>query len=224
MHGGGREHHDNPHVAFGTLEPGKRFGPMPPTNNGPPCSPTVALLYSIACVACTATSSIGLPSPPPGAFDVNIKVDAAHPTGILSRPWRYFGADEPNYATTDAGGKLLAEIGALAPGEVYLRAHNLLTSGDGRPALKWGSTNAYTELLGKPHYDWAVVDGVLRAGLSRGVRPLIEIGFMPEALSTSPGPISPPLAGGSLHRLDLPSQGLPPVGRAGVSVGQALRR
>ena len=43
------------------------------------------------------------------------------------------------------GKKLLAELGALAPGKVYFRTHNLLTSGDGTPALKWGSTNAYTE-------------------------------------------------------------------------------
>jgi len=43
--------------------------------------------------------------------------------------------------------------------------HNLLTSGDGSPALKWGSTNAYTEVLGRPHYDWSIVDGILGAGL-----------------------------------------------------------
>ena len=29
--------------------------------------------------------------------------------------------------------------------QVYFRTHNLLTTGDGTPALKWGSTNAYTE-------------------------------------------------------------------------------
>ena len=35
--------------------------------------------------------------------------------------------------------------------EVFFRAHNLLTSGDGTPALKWGSTNAYREdAQGKP--------------------------------------------------------------------------
>lgn len=41
----------------------------------------------------------------------------------------------------------------------------MLTSGDGSPALKWGSTNAYTEVLGRPHYDWSIVDGILGAGL-----------------------------------------------------------
>jgi xylan 1,4-beta-xylosidase len=119
---------------------------------------------------------------------VDVQVDAGNPTGTLPRPWRYFGADEPNYATTESGEKLLAEIGRLAPGEAYFRTHNLLTSGDGTPSLKWGSTNAYTEPLGTPTYDWTRVDAILDAGLKRGVKPLVEIGFMPEALSSKPVP------------------------------------
>ena len=43
------------------------------------------------------------------------------------------------------GKKLLSELAALSPVPVYVRTHNLLTTGDGTPALKWGSTNAYTE-------------------------------------------------------------------------------
>ena len=36
----------------------------------------------------------------------------------------------------------------------FVRTHNLLTSEDGTPALKWGSTGAYTEdAQGRPHYD-----------------------------------------------------------------------
>jgi len=142
-----------------------------------PSGPVLVVLASSACVAATPT-----------AFPVNVQVDAAHPTGTLLRPWRYFGADESNYATMDSGKKLLAEIGSLAPGEMYFRAHNLLTTGDGTPALKWGSTNAYTEPGGAPTYDWTRVDGILSAGLERGVKPLVEIGFMPEALSTRPEP------------------------------------
>src|SRR5688500_11364912 len=122
------------------------------------------------------------------ALRVNVEVDAAHPVGTLSRPWRYFGADEPNYATSPSGEKLLEEMGALAPGEMYFRTHNLLTSGDGKPALKWGSTNAYTEPNGVPTYDFELVDAIFEAGLRHGVKPLVEIGFMPEALSSRPEP------------------------------------
>ena len=43
------------------------------------------------------------------------------------------------------GKKLLSEIAALSPVPVFVRTHNLLTTGDGKADLKWGSTNAYTE-------------------------------------------------------------------------------
>jgi xylan 1,4-beta-xylosidase len=72
---------------------------------------------------------------------------------------------------------------------VYVRAHNLLTTGDGTPALKWGSTNAYTEdANGQPKYDWTIVDRIIDTYLERKMKPLVEIGFMPEALSVKPQP------------------------------------
>jgi xylan 1,4-beta-xylosidase len=87
-------------------------------------------------------------------FPVSIRVDAAKSTGPLKQIWRFFGADEPNYAYMPSGRKLIADQGKLAPKRVYFRAHNLLTTGDGTPGLKWGSTNAYTEdAQGKPIYD-----------------------------------------------------------------------
>jgi xylan 1,4-beta-xylosidase len=118
---------------------------------------------------------------------VTVSVDAARTDGKLPPVWRFFGADEPNYATMKDGRKLLVELGKLKSGQVYFRAHNLLSSGDGTPAFKWGSTNAYTEDKdGKPVYDWTVVDGIIDTYLARGVRPYLQIGFMPEALSSAP--------------------------------------
>lgn len=123
------------------------------------------------------------------SFPVTITVDASQSLGPLQPIWRFFGADEPNYTTMKDGRRLLGEIGALRPGEVYFRTHNLLTTGDGTPAHKWGSTNAYTEdAAGRPRYDWTIVDRILDTGLARGVRPYVEIGFMPQALSTRPEP------------------------------------
>jgi xylan 1,4-beta-xylosidase len=107
--------------------------------------------------------------------------------GQLPPVWRFFGTDEPNYTTMKDGRKLLTELGKLRPGQVYFRAHNLLSSGDGTPAFKWGSTNIYTEdASGSPVYDFTVVDRIIETGLARGVRPYLQIGFMPEALSTAP--------------------------------------
>jgi xylan 1,4-beta-xylosidase len=118
---------------------------------------------------------------------VTIDVDARATGPELTRIWRFFGADEPNYATMKDGRTLLGELGRLAPGEVFFRAHNLLSSGDGTPALKWGSSNAYTEdATGNAVYDWHVIDGIFDAYLSNGVKPYVQLGFMPQALSSAP--------------------------------------
>ena len=123
------------------------------------------------------------------SFPVQIRVDASAPLEPLKPIWRYFGADEPNYAYMKDGKKLLGELGEMAPRQVYFRTHNLLTSGDGTPALKWGSTNAYTEDAdGRPIYDWTITDRIFDAYLARGVRPYVQLGFMPQALSTKPEP------------------------------------
>jgi xylan 1,4-beta-xylosidase len=67
--------------------------------------------------------------------------------------------------------------------------HNLLTTGDGKAALKWGSTNAYTEdANGQPVYNWHLVDSIFDTYIKLGIKPYAQIGFMPEALSTHPQP------------------------------------
>ena len=122
-------------------------------------------------------------------FPVSITVDAAKSAGPLRPIWRFFGADEPNYATMKDGRKLLTQLGQLGKPQVYFRAHNLLCTGDGTPALKWGSTNAYTEdAQGHPVYNWTIVDRIFDTYLARGIKPYAQIGFMPEALSTKPQP------------------------------------
>ena len=120
---------------------------------------------------------------------VTISIDAAKTKGEMRPVWRYFGYDEPNYTYMKDGKKLLSQLSALSPGTVYVRTHNLLTSGDGTPALKWGSTNAYTEdPEGRPRYDWKIVDRIFDTYVERGLKPYVQIGFMPEALSTKPKP------------------------------------
>jgi xylan 1,4-beta-xylosidase len=122
-------------------------------------------------------------------FPVSICVNAGKTLGPFTPIWRFFGADEPNYAVLKDGQKLMGELGQLRPGEVYFRAHNLLTSGDGAPALKWGSTDVYQEdLQGGPVYNWTILDGIFDTYLRNGVRPYVEIGFMPKALSIKPEP------------------------------------
>ena len=66
------------------------------------------------------------------------------------------------------GRKLLSSLGELKPKDVFFRTHNLLNTGDGTPALKWGSSNAYTEdATGKPAYSWTAGTATLRFNLPR---------------------------------------------------------
>src|SRR6187401_241353 len=119
----------------------------------------------------------------------NINIDLKKELGEMKPIWAWFGYDEPNYTYMKDGKKLLSEIAALSPVPVFVRAHNLLTSGDGTAALKWGSTNAYTEdATGNPIYNWKIVDSIFDTYIKRGMRPLAQMGFMPEALSVNPQP------------------------------------
>ncbi len=124
---------------------------------------------------------------PPAAVPVTIQIHADKPLGELKPIWRFFGADEPNYAYMKDGKKLLSELGQLGAPQVFFRAHHLLTSGDGDYALKWGSTSAYKEdTNGAPVYDWTINDKIFDTYLERGLKPYVQLGFMPEALSTHP--------------------------------------
>jgi xylan 1,4-beta-xylosidase len=124
-----------------------------------------------------------------GLTQVEIHIEASHTLRPYTPAWNYFGADEPNYTYAPNGLKLLKELSTLSPTPVYIRVHNLLTTGDGSSSLKWGSTNAYTEdAQGRPVYNWAITDRIFDAFRAAHVRPLVEIGFMPEALSAHPEP------------------------------------
>jgi xylan 1,4-beta-xylosidase len=141
------------------------------------------------------------------SLPVQMRVDVSKNLGEMKPVWRFFGHDEPNYTYMKDGKKLLAQLAAMSAEPVYIRTHNLLTSGDGTPALKWGSTGVYSEdAEGRPHYDWTILDRIFDTYKERGVRPYVQIGFMPEALSTRPEPYQ--------HQWT-------PGGRASISTGWA---
>ena len=123
--------------------------------------------------------------------EIPIQVDATKSLGEMRPFWSYFGYDEPNYTTRKNGKKLLTELTQLSPATVYVRTHNLLTSQGNStgPDLKWGYTNVYKEdKRGKPLYNWITVDSIIDTYVQRGIKPLMEIGFMPKDLSSKPEP------------------------------------
>ncbi|MVM38350.1 beta-xylosidase [Spirosoma sp. HMF3257] len=131
----------------------------------------------------TSLAQVSQPKP------VAIEVDLAADKGPIKPIWAWFGYDEPNYTYMKDGKKLLTELSKLSKVPVNVRAHSLLVTGDGKAALKWGSTNAYTEdKKGNPVYDWTIVDKIFDTYIERGMKPIAQIGFMPEAMSTHPQP------------------------------------
>jgi xylan 1,4-beta-xylosidase len=120
---------------------------------------------------------------------VTINIDLNKELGAFNSAWSWFGYDEPNYTYMRDGKKLLTELAELSPSPVFIRTHNLLTSGDGTAAMKWGSTNVYSEdEQGNPVYDWTIIDRIFDTWIERGIKPIVEMGFMPEALSSKPHP------------------------------------
>ena len=163
---------------------------------------------------------------------VTIRVDTTVTRGPMYPFWAWFGHDEPNYTYTPNGMKLLSALQELSPVPVFMRVHNLLTSGDGKHALKWGSTNVYTEdadgqarlrlddprshrrhLPGARHEAVRAARlharGVVVGAAGRAVPALLEAGRSVQR---------------HLHRLDLRAEGLPEVGGALLSGDAALRR
>lgn len=118
------------------------------------------------------------------ANPVSIQVDLAKPVGTYTPIYRWFGYDESNYTTMKYGKQLLGELHDLSPQPVYIRAHHLLTSGNGVAELKWSSSNVFTvDASGKPVYDFTITDKTFDEFQKAGVRPVVELGFMPKDLA-----------------------------------------
>ena len=120
----------------------------------------------------------------PAGKPVQIVVDLRNPLGPHKAIYSWFGYDESNYTTMRYGKQLLMELHNLSSVPVYIRAHHLLTSGDGKAELKWSSTNVYSEdASGKPVYDFNILDAIFDEYRAAGVRPMVELGFMPKDMA-----------------------------------------
>ncbi|MDP9173965.1 MAG: beta-xylosidase [Planctomycetota bacterium] len=142
---------------------------------------------ALVILACAGMASIPHRAAGQDQTPIAIQIDASKTIARLSPAWRFFGYDECNFTYMKDGRKLLGELGKLGPEQVYIRCHHLLTSGDGTPGMKWGSTGVYTEdAKGNPIYNWTIVDHIFDTYMQEGVKPYAQIGFMPKDLSTRP--------------------------------------
>ena len=134
--------------------------------------------------AAWAQGTVPAPLPPSTQPPVAIQVELDQTVGPYKPLYRWFGYDEANYTTMTHGRELLKQLHDLSPAPVYIRVHHLLTSGNGHAELKFSSTNVYSEdASGKPIYNFTILDGIFDAYKAAGVRPLVELGFMPRDLA-----------------------------------------
>src|ERR1700734_4223920 len=112
---------------------------------------------------------------------ISIHVDLTKSEGPYTPIYSWFGYDESNYTTMKYGKQLLGELHDLSPVPVHIRAHHLLTSGNGVAELKWSSSNVFSlDANGKPVYDFTITDQTFDEYKRAGVRPMVELGFMPK--------------------------------------------
>jgi len=115
---------------------------------------------------------------------VQVKVNASDWQGELPHNWNYIGYDEPNYTYAPEGEELLAKFGALQEKTYFVRPHHIFCTGNTHHAYKWGSTNVYLEdEEGNAIYEWKTFDRIFDTILKHGLKPFVELGFMPRDMA-----------------------------------------
>ena len=116
---------------------------------------------------------------------VQIRVDAARSAGTLNHKWEialgsehlsYMLKGDINRHVTSAGAGLRAgnKLAHDTLGIQYIRAHGILMD----------DPSVYTEdAAGNPHYDWTKVDKLYDMVREDGLKPFVELSFMPDALA-----------------------------------------
>jgi xylan 1,4-beta-xylosidase len=152
--------------------------------------PGIDYWYSVASLS-SADGSHGEGSTPVRAAAtrvagrIELAVDAGHVTGRLARPWRMLGAEHLSqlfYGKNDRGIEVGAEFAAalrLAHEELgvdRIRAHGILLD----------ELGVYCERDGVARFDFAGVDRVYDRLLELGLRPVVELSFMPRDLARDP--------------------------------------
>lgn len=116
---------------------------------------------------------------------LHIRVDAEHPVGRLDPGlWGNIGYD-PMYAATVAEEAQPVWEAIRASGAFrYVRTHNLFSDGLARGRPIYFGTRIYSEdAQGRPRYQWWFLDEVLDIWLAAGLKPIMEVDFMPDALA-----------------------------------------
>src|SRR5215213_8688605 len=88
---------------------GEKVAPSPHCRFMPRRRNSIAMLRTVITTLTTTVALITFQAPAaePASFPVAVQVQADRPRGELKPIWRFFGADEPNYAYMEDGKKLI---------------------------------------------------------------------------------------------------------------------
>ncbi len=152
--------------------------------------PGVAAWYAVASLASADGAHGDLSTPVSAeatttAGAIDLRVDAAELVKPLARPWRMVGSEHltqlfypVNQQGVDVGAEFSQSlsIARVELGIDRVRAHGVLLDDLG----------VYSEPDGRPHYEFSGVDRIYDRLISLGLRPVIELSFMPRALAANP--------------------------------------
>jgi xylan 1,4-beta-xylosidase len=182
---------DGPYRPVEVGEPLVRAVPHPPfaDTTGTPGRP---VWYRVAAVAAVddhgqpAGDAVPATSTPSGEARCGVTVDASTTTGLVHRPWRpMIGAEhlsQLGYGEGTGGshiGEEFAEALRLAHDELGVRAVRA-------HAILYDELGVYREVDGRPVHDFSGIDRIYDQLLEIGLRPIVEIGFMPRDLARDP--------------------------------------
>jgi xylan 1,4-beta-xylosidase len=153
--------------------------------------PRVKQTLTGACLAAGLSCASGAWAAP-----YTLTVDASAELGPLNRFWQQsVGSDHLYTVLGSAEGANAQSAYAMAASELgmkTIRGHGILNDDVG----------IYSEANGQPQYNWTNYDKIMDYILSQGMKPLVELSFMPSALASGgatfgwyngkPGNITPP--------------------------------
>jgi xylan 1,4-beta-xylosidase len=165
---------------------------------GPPYADTTGRIGREAWYTVSALAAIEAPPGPRGGIvsvtpansgtaAVEVRIDARDVIRELPRPWRpVIGSEHLAMLLRGSGpggravGEELAEAFRIVARELGVRAVRA-------HAIFDDSLGVYRELNGRPRYDYTRVDAVYDLLLATGLRPFVELSFMPRDLASDPG-------------------------------------
>ncbi len=149
--------------------------------------------YAVASVADVAgvgplgtTVMVASTVPGPHLPTIDIDIDGGAPGRPLDRPWAPMIGSErlSQLLCTDlTGGRVIGQ----ELREALQRLHDEIGVGTVRAhAIFHDDTAVYNEVDGRPVHDFTVVDQIYDVVMGLGLRPVVEIGFMPTDLARDP--------------------------------------